>query len=234
MLRAAAAQLRRELDRAERGRWAVRRLRWIARLRLAAERVYADLDVDVAPDVRLGRRVRVVFDANTANRISIGAGTVIDDDVFIRLAGGSVDIGPRVVVRRGAVFNVAGGDLVLRGDNLVSWGTTIHCSSRVELDEMVVAAEHVTIADAGHFWTTPDAHHWHNVKTGDVYVGRNTWLCPKSTLTPGAHVGACCLVASNSVVTGSVPDGSFAGGVPATVRPNAVPWRGDEGGPEHE
>lgn len=224
MLRAAAARTRHGLDRGERAWWAARRLRWIAAVRTSAERRYAAVELDIARDVRIGRRVRVTVEPNTRNRVVIGAGTIVGDDVSIRLAGGRIDLGAGVVVRRGAALNVAG-DLSVGDHTLISWGTVIHCHERVQIEEMVVAAEYVTIADSSHYWTTPDDHHWHNVKTAPVHVGRNTWLCPKSTVTRGTRVGACCLVASNSVVRGDIPDGSFASGVPAVVGPNALPWR---------
>lgn len=224
MLRTAAAQARRGLDSAERGLYAARRLRLLTAMRVAAERVHARLVLDVAPDVTLGRRVRVALDPGGDYRLSIGPGCRIHDDVLIRFSeSGSVHLGPRVEIRRGVTFNV-GGELILRGDNVLSWYTTIHCSQRVEIDEMASFAEHVSIADSRHYWTTPEEHFWHNVKKGDVYIGANTWLCPKVTVTRGARIGACCLVASNSVVTGEIPDGSFASGMPAVVRPNPLPW----------
>ena len=125
--------------------------------------------------------------------------------------------------RRGVVLNVAG-RLELQGDNPVSWGTVLHCSNEIVLEPMVGLAEYVTLADSSHFFTTPDEHFWHNVRSGSVRIGRNTWVCPKATLTKGADVGAHCIVASGSVVTGVVPDGHLASGVPAVLRALPLPW----------
>jgi acetyltransferase-like isoleucine patch superfamily enzyme len=223
MLRAVAAQARRQLDTAERGLYAARRLRWLAQMRLAAERVHADLELDVAPDVALGRRLRVTFEPGSRNRLVVGPGSRICDDFLLRFSGGSAQFGPRVEIRRGVSLNV-GGDLVLRGDNLVSWFTAFHCSSRIEVDRMTIIGEHATITDSSHYWTTPEEHVWHNLRSGEVYVGVNTWLAAKVTIARGAHVGACCLVGASSVVVGDVPDASFASGIPAVVRPLPVPW----------
>jgi acetyltransferase-like isoleucine patch superfamily enzyme len=101
----------------------------------------------------------------------------------------------------------------------------IHCSNSVTIAPLAGLAEQVTIADSSHYFTTPDQHFWHNVRVGSVSVGYNTWICPKVTLARGAAVGAHCIIGSNSVVVGVVPDGSLASGVPAEIRPLSLPWR---------
>ena len=229
VLRAGAGRTRVALDDGERALHRVRRARLLAAVRVTAFRGRASVALDVAPDVALGRGVRVTVEPGSHNRLVVGPGTRIEDGVLIMLKGGTVELGPRVELRRDVVLNVAG-HLTLRGDNPVSWQCVIHCSRRVELAEMAGLAEQVTIADSSHYWTTPDEHFWHNVRTGEVHVGRNTWICPKVTLGRGARVGDHCLVASNSVVVGEVPDGSFASGVPAVVRPMPLPWLGSSGG----
>ena len=201
----------------------VRRARLIGGIKATAFRAYAEVDLQVPPDVQLGSGIRVTVEPGTTNRLIIGPGSRIEDRVLIMLKGGTVDLGVRTELRRDVILNVAG-TLTLRGDNAISWRSIVHCANNVEFAEMAGLAEHVTVADSSHFWTTPDEHFWHNVRTGEVYIGRNTWICPKVTLGRGAHVGDHCLIASNSVVTCSVPDGSFASGVPAVVRPLPLPW----------
>ena len=120
-------------------------------------------------------------------------------------------------------MNLAG-HLRLDGDNPVSWGTVVHCSNDIHLEEMAGIAEQVTIADSSHYFTTPDEHFWHNVTKGSVHVGRNTWICPKVTLTRNADVGSHCIVGAGSVVVGAVPDGHLASGVPAVASPLPLPW----------
>lgn len=206
------------------GAASARRAGFLAAVRAAAAWVGAEVDLDVARDVRVGRGVRVTFEPGSRNRLAIGPGSSLQDRVLVMLKGGTVELGPRVELRRDVVLNVAG-RLVLRGDNPVSWNSVIHCSEWVELDVMAGLAEQVTLADSSHFFTTPDEHFWHNVRRGSVTIGRNTWVCPKATLARGARVGAHCIVGSGSVVVGEVPDGSLASGVPAQVRPLPLPWR---------
>ena len=197
---------------------------FIARTRAAALLADAYVDLDIAGDVWIGTGVRVTFMPGTHNALRIGAGGSVGDRTKIQLKGGRVDIGPRTEIRHDCVFNVAG-ELQVEGDSMISWGCIVHCSNDVVLERMVILAEYVTLADSSHYFTEPDEHFWHNVRTGSIRIGFNTWVCPKATVTRDADIGSHCIVASNSVVVGKVADASFASGVPATCRPLDLPWR---------
>jgi acetyltransferase-like isoleucine patch superfamily enzyme len=201
----------------------VRRRLFIARVRVAAARVGAQVELDLAPDLFLGKGIQVTVDHGTRTVVRLGAGSRLEDRVLLMLKGGALLGGDRVEIRRDVVLNLTG-TLRIDGDSPISWGSVIHCSNDVHLERMVGIAEQVTIADSSHYFTTPDEHFWHNVRKGSVHVGRNTWICPKVTLTRGADVGAHCIVGSGSVVTGVVPDGHLASGIPATLRPLPLPW----------
>lgn len=202
----------------------LRRAVFVLRVRRAAARVGATVELDLAADLWVGRDVEVGFAPGSHNVLRLGPSCRIDDRVLLMLKGGTLDGGDRIEIRRGVVLNV-GGILRLDGENPLSWGTVIHCSQDVHLERMVGAAEYVTIVDSSHHFTEPDEHWWHNVRTGSVRIGRNTWLCPKSTVTRGADIGSHCIVASGSVVTGRVPDGHLASGVPAVIKPLDLPWQ---------
>jgi acetyltransferase-like isoleucine patch superfamily enzyme len=206
-------------DRAKRAR----RAAFIAQVKTAALMAPADLDLCIAPDADIGLGVRVSFDPHTSNRIHIGPGCRVERDVEFILRGGSIELGPQVTIRPGTVVK-ASGRLVMEGHTPISWRCVIHCAEEVVLQHNASVAEGVTISDSSHFFTTPDQHLWHNVRTAPVNIGRNTWLCPKSTVAKGVTIGNHCIVASNSVVISDVPDGSMASGVPATYRPLALPW----------
>lgn len=201
----------------------VRRAAFLTRLQVAAELAGARVDVDVADDLLVGRGVRIEFAPATANVLRIGRGSRIEDRVLLMLRGGSLLAGERVELRRDVVLKVEG-RLRLDGDNPLSWGCVVHCSNDIHLERMAGLAEQVTLADSSHFFTTADTHFWHNVRTGSVRVGRNTWICPKATLVRGADVGAHCIVGAGSVVTGRIPDGSLASGAPAVARSLPLPW----------
>jgi len=201
----------------------LRRAAFVARVRRTARRAGGTVELDLAPDLELGRGIRVTVMPGTRSAVRIGPGSRIEDRVLLMLKGGRLEAGPRIELRRDVIVNLAG-VLRLDGDNPISWSTVVHCSNDVHLEEMAGIAEHVTIADSSHYFTTPDEHFWHNVRKGSVRVGRNTWICPKVTLTRTADVGSYCIVGAGSVVVGTVPDGHLASGVPATSSPLPLPW----------
>ena len=174
-------------------------------------------EVTIDPTARIGRLV--VGGRGREGRIRIGPGSVLDDGVIVHLHdGGSIDIGPEVTIRRGAVLNVQG-HLELRGRNLVSWYSVVHCAESVVFEELSGTGEGVTVVDSSHFHGppgAPDEHWYHNNRTSPVVLGRNTWLASRCTVTAGARIGARSTVATQSVVgSGVYPDGATLVGAPA-------------------
>jgi len=202
----------------------LRRAVFIARVRLLATWHRARIDLHVAPDVRIARRVRIEIEPRTRMEVRLGPRTRFDDGVYLMLKGGRIDCGPDTWLRRDVLLNVSG-ELTFVDGNIMSWGTTIHCAESVRLEPLASAAEGVTISDSAHYFTTPDTFFYKNTRTKPVVIGENTWLCPKATVTQGVTIGSHCILASNSVAIVDIPDGHLASGVPARdVRPLSLPW----------
>ena len=201
-----------------------RRAAFLARAQAVAWKASGSVELDLAPDIRIGRNVRVVVDQGTHTVIRFGPKCVLEDNVLIACKGGQLLAGDHVELRRDVIVNVTG-RLTIEGDTPVSWGSVLHCSEDIHLERMVGIAEQVTIADSSHYFTEPDVHFWHNVRTGPIRIGTNTWICPKAIVARNSDIGSHCIVASGSVVSGKVPDGHLASGVPAVVRPLSLPWR---------
>lgn len=202
-----------------------RRVMFVARVRALAWWQRSKIDLQVAPDVRLARGIKVEVDPRIRMTVRLGPRTRIDEHVLLLFKGGTLDCGPGSWFRRDVIANVSG-ELVLVEGNIMSWGTTLHCAESVRFEPLASAAEHVTVSDSSHYFTTPDTFFYMNTRTEPVVIGANTWLCPKSTVTQGVRVGSHCIVASNSVVISDVPDGHLASGVPARdIRPLPLPWR---------
>ncbi|MCU1484479.1 MAG: acyltransferase [Actinomycetia bacterium] len=222
-MRAAYWKLR-ELD-PRRYVWQLRRAVLLVRLRLLATWLHATLEVDIAPDVRLGRGLRVEIDPDTRNVLRVGTGTVIGDRVHLILRGGAILLGPRVQVRKDSTLNVAG-RLEMGESSVFGYGCTIHCAESIVLEPLAGCAEQVTLADSSHYFTEPDEWFYDNVRTAPIHIGANTWLCPKVTVTSGVTIGSHAIVGANSVVHKDVPSGHLASGVPAMHhRPLDLPWR---------
>lgn len=193
-----------------------RRRAAIGRLRLAARRAGADLDLSVAPTARLGR-IDARFAPGVVARLHIGEHTVVDDGVELRFNGGSVHVGEWCEIRAG-VRVMAAGDLDLAGQNLLSWGVVVHCDDSITLHRQVVLSEYVTVTDSVHEHED-GAWHLDRVRTGPVVVGVDTWIGAKATVTHGVRIGEHCVVAAGAVVTRDVADRHVALGIPAVSRP---------------
>jgi acetyltransferase-like isoleucine patch superfamily enzyme len=57
-----------------------------------------------------------------------------------------------------------------------------------------------------------------------VTIGRNTWLCPKSTVTMGVTIGDFCVIGSGVTVTRDVPDGHLVAAAQTIERRRRLPW----------
>lgn len=192
----------------------------LALVRVRARLAGATIELHVHPTARV-RRIDVRFAPGSHNVLRIGAHSSLDRDVAIRWAGGRLEIGDGVDVRRDVRMMISG-VLRLQGPNVLSWGVVVHCDEEVSLAPQVTVGEWVTIADGAH-------HHldgaWHvdQLTTSPVAIGGDTWVGAKATITKGVRIGRSCVVAANAVVTRDVPDGHVALGVPATVRPLRAP-----------
>lgn len=192
----------------------LRRAVFVGRLRLSARLAGATLELEVADDLRLGEGVKVWIKHGTTNRLVIGPGCLLRDDVYIELHGGDVELGPEVDLRRGFVLNVQG-RLRLRGRNVLSYSGAIHCMESVEIGELTSFSEQVVVVDSRHFWTDRESWFYSNAESSPVRIGRNSWLASGSTVTMGVTIGDCALVAAKAVVTRDVPDGTIVAGLPA-------------------
>lgn len=187
------------------------------RLRTAclARRVRLDLRAGAGAVVEPG----IDLDVRGPGRVSVRLhdGCRIESGALLRLGpGADLSVGPGVVVRRGAVLNVAG-RLDLQGDNLVSWGTVVHAADRVVFEPMAGTGDAVTVVDGAHYRRHADDHWYGNSASAPVTVGRNAWLGSHCTVAKGVTVGAAATVAGNSLVLTDVPAGALVMGVPAEV-----------------
>jgi acetyltransferase-like isoleucine patch superfamily enzyme len=197
---------------------------------VARVRLLRRASVRVHPTARVGR----IHLSGRGRRgyVSIGEGSRIESGVVIELSrGGRIIIGDNVHVRRGAVLEVSG-TLELRGDNLLSWFSVVHCQEQVVFEELAGTGEAVTVVDGRHFHGEagePDEHWYHNSAPAPVFIGRNTWLAAKSTVGAGVTLAEGTTVAAHAFVSqGTYPKGAVLKGIPARatvsveVRPAAA------------
>jgi acetyltransferase-like isoleucine patch superfamily enzyme len=181
----------------------------------------ASFTLRIGRNVRFGRGVTLVVWALGTNVLEIGDDTLIDDHVHLHMRGGTVRVGRAAVIREFVVMR-SEGVLSIGEKGNVSHGSVIHCKERVDLEDLTVLAEHVTVVDSDHTADGGDEFFLDRpLRVTPVVVGRNTLVASKSAVLRGARIGRNSLVAAGSVVTrGDYPDGWLIAGSPAKpVRP---------------
>ncbi|MDQ1402906.1 MAG: hypothetical protein QOG03_1222 [Actinomycetota bacterium] len=187
----------------------------IAQIRAKAMAKGATVEIDIAPDARFGRHFKVAVEGRTTNRVVIGPGCELQDNVMIYLRGGSLRMGPESSLRWGVVLDLSG-DLEMGGRNIISYYNVIHCTDRVRIGEMTSTSEMVTIADSRHFHgdLVPFRQ---NTESAPIEIGRNVWLSTKCSILMGVTIGDEAVVAAQAVVHRDVPAKAIVGGVPAKI-----------------
>ncbi|MDP1793569.1 MAG: acyltransferase [Acidimicrobiales bacterium] len=210
-------------------RW--RQKLFVARVKAVAKWERATVEFDFAPDVQIGRNVRVVVWPGTHTTFKLGPKSWLRDNVVIHMKGGSFVGGLRTDLRQNVAIQIEG-RIILDGENTISYGCSLHSGESIHLGYAAIMAEYATIADSTHFHTTPDEPVGENVKFAAVEVGRNTFICPRVSVGRGVTIGPWSIVGPSSVVSHDIPAGVFASGVPAeVVRALDHPWL-DEADPE--
>jgi acetyltransferase-like isoleucine patch superfamily enzyme len=103
------------------------------------------------------------------------------------------------------------------GDNVfINYGTLISARASVRIGQNVMVGNYCIIADtliAG-IGEPPDAP---LLDAHAVEIGDGAWLAARVTVLPGSRIGAGAVIAAGSVVSGDIPDGAVAGGIPARI-----------------
>jgi acetyltransferase-like isoleucine patch superfamily enzyme len=156
--------------------------------------------------------------AGRNNELSIGEGTRFLDGVRLMLRGGRTRTGARCRIRDNVVMK-ADGELTVGDDVLISQGSTLHCSTKIAIEDRVSLAERVSVTDSDHDVDGSDVHHMSQpLRTEEVNVGSNTLVSAGSVILRGTRIGRNSVVAANSVVRGGeYSPRSMLAGNPARV-----------------
>lgn len=96
---------------------------------------------------------------------------------------------------------------------------TIFCANTIKIGKDTIFAGNVTLISENH-GTDPDSdipYHAQPLSTGPIFIGEGCWFGHNVSVLPNVSIGKKCIIATNSVVTHSIPDYSIAAGVPAKV-----------------
>jgi acetyltransferase-like isoleucine patch superfamily enzyme len=176
----------------QRRRWYERDRRPIARARidwaLARRRAYARHPLHG----NVGEMLR-------EGRLEIGEHTLLEPGVWLTAPAPA-----RIVIGSGCFLNL---NVMVAAHELVEIGD--HC----------MFANGCFVTDANHRFDDPDTPVPYQGFTtkGPTRIGDNCWFGAHAVVTSGVTIGRRCVIGSNSVVVGDLPDFSIAAGAPAKV-----------------
>lgn len=95
---------------------------------------------------------------------------------------------------------------------------TFSAAEQITVEDDVVIAAFTTVIDSDHTWADGRPNVLFNrLRTSPVRIGQGTWIGERVGILRGADIGRFCVIGSNSIVRGTIPDYSVAVGSPARV-----------------
>jgi acetyltransferase-like isoleucine patch superfamily enzyme len=140
-----------------------------------------------------------VLQALREGRLEIGAGTLLEPNVWITAPGDA-----RVRIGEGTFLNI---------------GVMVASIALVEIGSHCMLANGCFVTDGNHRFDDPaQPVTWQGFTSkGPTRIGDNVWCGANVVVTSGVTIGARSVIGANSVVTTDVPPGSIAAGEPARV-----------------
>lgn len=152
----------------------------------------------LSPEARISP-LADIEDSQRGSRIEVGAGSVIDAFVKIKLAGGSGD----VVIGRGCYINS---------------GTVIYSGNGIRIGDHVLIAANTTLASVNHEFRARAkliVEQRFMPSRGGIDIEDDVWIGANCVVLDGARLRRGCVVAAGSVVRGELPEYAVCAGNPA-------------------
>lgn len=131
---------------------------------------------------------------------------------------GSIVIGEECEIDRGAILQSWGGRITLGYNVYVGPSAIIYGQGGVVIGDRTLVSMHCRILSSNHVVPALGT----DIRSqGDVFlptqIGRDVWLGAGVTVLGGVEIGDGCVIGAGAVVTGDLPAGAIAVGVPAKV-----------------
>ena len=134
-------------------------------------------------------------------------------------------VGIGVNFKDGILIDNASGDQEATGDfSNIMIGNKCYIGKATffDLPRKIILGDEVVISAKVMFLTHSDCGNrimskYYPRKTGDIVIGKGSWIGANAIIFPGVTLGKCCVVGAGSVVTKSFPDYSVIIGIPAKL-----------------
>jgi acetyltransferase-like isoleucine patch superfamily enzyme len=159
-----------------------------------------------------------------ASHIRLGAGSYLDQGVYIHACPTGVTIGPRTLVMHGSILhvynfrNLPHAGITIGADSLIGEMNVIRGQGGVSIGDRVYTSPLVQIIAVNHVFDDPAKPFVEQGITAEgIVIEDDVWIGSGAVITDGVHVGQGAVVAAGAVVTKDVPPHTVAGGIPARV-----------------
>ena len=172
------------------------------------------LDDDYLKICRTARLVltgNLVLNANRMGKNGCPSILRMDEDTRLDCQGFAFMYGADIILFKGAHMS-------LGRNSFINSDCKIRCHKEITIGEGCAISHDFTVMDS-------DAHELNGSRsTNPVHIGNNVWIGTRVTILNGVTVGDGAVIAAGAVVTGDVPSGALAGGVPARIIKEKVEW----------
>jgi acetyltransferase-like isoleucine patch superfamily enzyme len=97
-------------------------------------------------------------------------------------------------------------------------GCHIGCINKVVIEDEVMIAGNIFIADHDHGYSNVDLpYRYQDLTFGEIHIGYGSWIGDGARIFGKVKIGRQCIIGANSVVTRDIPDYCIAAGVPARI-----------------
>lgn len=158
-----------------------------------------------------------------AHKIRIGEGVIVDDNAVLDAKGDGnegITLGDRVFVGRNTILYCKGGEIAVGPGVSFSANCQVASTRRVEIGAETVVGSFTYFLSGGEYdpeSAVPFAQQSGQHEARALRVGANCWIGAHVTVTDRGEIGEHSVVGAGAVVTGPLPPGSVAVGIPARV-----------------
>lgn len=121
-----------------------------------------------------------------------------------------------VTMFEGATVVVFDGGLLEVDDDTRIRKCVIQCANHIKIGKNCSIANDCLVQDTN-FHQKTDSDGAKSDVSDEIIIGNYVWICPKSVILKGVHIGDGAIIATGAVVTKDVPAYSMVAGVPAKV-----------------
>jgi acetyltransferase-like isoleucine patch superfamily enzyme len=157
-----------------------------------------------------------------ASRIRLGAGSYLDQGVYIHACPRGVSIGPRTLVMHGSVLHVYNfrdlphAGITVGADSLIGEMNVIRGQGGVTIGNRVYTSPLAQIIAVNHVFDNPDMPFVEQGITAQgITIEDDVWIGSGAVITDGVRIGQGAVIAAGAVVTQDVPPHTVVGGIPA-------------------